>query len=81
MRDYQRMAPTELTDETLESILWNKALVELRREVWEIPDVSIQFTPATIESRRGSGRTEEKKPGFRERTQLYAPVTARNSPS
>ena len=27
MRDYQRLAPTKLTDETLESILWNKAPV------------------------------------------------------
>ena len=33
MRDYQRMAPTRLTDETLESVLWNKAPVELQREV------------------------------------------------
>ena len=31
MRDYQRMAPTKLTDETLESILWNKAPVRLQR--------------------------------------------------
>ena len=42
MRDYQRMAPTKLTDETLESILWNKAPVELQREVREIPDGSVQ---------------------------------------
>ena len=42
MQDYQRMAPTKLTDETLESILWNKAPVELQREVREIPDGSVQ---------------------------------------
>ena len=42
MQEYQRMAPTELTDEILESILWHKALVELQREVWEIPDGSVQ---------------------------------------
>ena len=42
MRDYQRMAPTRLTDETLESVLWNKAPVELQREVREIPDGSVQ---------------------------------------
>ena len=42
VRDYQRMAPTKLTDETLESILWNKAPVELQREVREIPDGSVQ---------------------------------------
>ena len=42
MRDYQRMAPTRLTDETLESVLWNKAPVELQKEVREIPDGSVQ---------------------------------------
>lgn len=42
MQDYQRMAPTRLTDGTLESILWNKAPVELQREVKEIPDGSVQ---------------------------------------
>ena len=42
MRDYQRLAPTKLTDETLESILWNKAPVELQKEVREIPDGSVQ---------------------------------------
>ena len=31
MRDYQRMAPTKLTDETLESILRKKAPVGLQR--------------------------------------------------
>ena len=36
------MAPTKFTDETLESILWNKAPVELQREVREIPDGSVQ---------------------------------------
>ena len=36
MREYQRMAPQKLTDVCLESILWNKAPVELQREVKEI---------------------------------------------
>ena len=42
MQDYQRLAPTKLTTETLESILWNKAPVELQKEVKEIPDGSVQ---------------------------------------
>ena len=42
MRDYQRLAPTKLTDETLQSILWNKAPIELQKEVREIPDGSVQ---------------------------------------
>ena len=42
MQDYQRMASTKLTDETLESILLNKAPVELQREVREILDGSVQ---------------------------------------
>ena len=33
MGDYQRMAPHKLRDETLESILWNKVLIELQQEV------------------------------------------------
>ena len=33
MHDYQRMAPRKLTDDTLESILWNKVPVELQQEV------------------------------------------------
>jgi len=31
MRDYQRMPPRKLTDEALESILWNKVPVELQK--------------------------------------------------
>lgn len=42
MRDYQRMAPYKLTDETLESILWNKVPIELQKEVKEITDGSVQ---------------------------------------
>ena len=38
MREYQRMAPQKLKDETLESILWNKVPVELQQELKEIPD-------------------------------------------
>ena len=36
MRDFQRMAPEKLTDNILESILWNKVPVELQQEVKEI---------------------------------------------
>ena len=42
MRDYQRMAPSKLSDEVLESILWNKAPVELQREIKEITVGSVQ---------------------------------------
>ena len=42
MRDYQHMAPRKLTDETLESILWNEVPVELQKEVKEITDGSVQ---------------------------------------
>ena len=41
MQNYQRMEPRKLTDETLESILWNKVPVELQ-EVKEITDGSVQ---------------------------------------
>ena len=36
------MAPRKLTDETLESILWNKVPVKLQKEVKEITDGSVQ---------------------------------------
>jgi len=43
MREYQRMAPLKLTNEVLESILWNKVPVELQKEVKEITtDGSVQ---------------------------------------
>ena len=41
-RHYQRMAPQKLTDTVLESILWNKLLVKLQKEVKEITDGSVQ---------------------------------------
>ena len=42
MHDYERIAPWKLTDETFESILWNKVPVELQKEVKEITDGSVQ---------------------------------------
>jgi len=36
------VAPRKLTDETLESIFWNKVPVELQKEMKEITDGSIQ---------------------------------------
>jgi len=36
------MAPTKLTDEVLESILWNKAPIELQKEIKEITVGSVQ---------------------------------------
>ena len=42
MRNYQRIAPQKLSDETLESILWNKVPMELQKEVKEITDGSVQ---------------------------------------
>ena len=42
MRNYQRMAPNKLTDETLESILWNKVPIELQKKVKEITNSFVQ---------------------------------------
>lgn len=42
MWDYQKMAPTRLTDSVLESMLWNKAPVCLQQEVKEITVGSVQ---------------------------------------
>ena len=40
MQDYQRMAPRKLTDETLESILWNKVPIQLQMEVMEVKEIT-----------------------------------------
>ena len=42
MKDYQRMAPDQLTDDNLLSILWNKAPDRLQKEVGDIKDWSLQ---------------------------------------
>ena len=42
MWGYQRMASTKLTDKVLESILWNKAPIELQKEIKEITVGSVQ---------------------------------------
>ena len=42
MRDYQRMAPSKLSDEVLESILCTKVPVELQRETKVITAGSVQ---------------------------------------
>ena len=42
MKDYQRMAPDQLTDDNLLSILWNKAPYRLQKEIGDIKDWSLQ---------------------------------------
>ena len=42
MKDYQRKAPDQLTDDNLLSILWNKAPYQLQKEVGDIKDWSLQ---------------------------------------
>ena len=38
LKDYQRMAPDQLSNNNLISILWNKVPVTLQKEVGEIKD-------------------------------------------
>ena len=66
MRDYQRMAPTKLTDEVLESILWNKAPIELQKEIKEITVGSVQEllhkllrAEATVQERNRRGKERD----------------------
>ena len=42
MRDYQQMPPRKLTDQVLESIMWNTVPVKLQLEVKELIDGSVQ---------------------------------------
>ena len=82
MRDYQRMAPTKLTDETLESILWNKAPVELQREVREIPDGSVQeLLQRLLRAEEVVAERKRRSQASENAHKLHTHVTARNSPS
>ena len=42
MKDYQRKAPDQLSNDNLISILWNKVPFKLQKEVGEIKDWSLQ---------------------------------------
>ena len=42
MREYQRIAPEELSDTNLESVLWNKVPYTLQREVGGLKDWALQ---------------------------------------
>ena len=42
MKDYQQMAPDQLSNNNLMSILWNKVPFNLQKEVGEIKDWSLQ---------------------------------------
>ena len=42
MKDYQQMAPDKLSNDNLISILWNKVLFKLQKEVGKIKDWSLQ---------------------------------------
>ena len=75
MRDYQRMAPTKLTDEVLESILWNKAPLELQKEIKEITVGSVQEllhkllkAEATVQERDRRARREKLPANHEERS-------------
>ena len=48
MKDYQRKAPDQLSNDNLISILWNKVPFKLQKEVGEIKDWSLQETTPTI---------------------------------
>ena len=42
MRDYQHMAPQQLSDAKLESFLWNKVPIKLQKEVSQMTEGSLQ---------------------------------------
>ena len=42
IKDYQRMAPDQISNDNLISILWNKVPIKLQKEVGEIKDWSLQ---------------------------------------
>lgn len=76
MKDYQRKAPDQLTDDNLLSILWNKAPYRLQKEVGDIKDWSLQElferllrAEARIMERDRRSRTEPAK-----RTRRNTPV-------
>ena len=70
-KQHKIIFPTKLTDETPESIPWNKASVELQKEVRVIPDGSVQELLQQL--LRAKALENTHKP--------HARPTARNSPS
>ena len=42
IKDYQRMAPDQISNDKFISILWNKVPIKLQKEVGEIKDWSLQ---------------------------------------
>ena len=82
MRDYQRMAPTKLTNETLESILWNKAPVELQKEVGEIPDGSVQeLLQRLLRAEEMVAERKRRSQGSGVTTRAQTRAATRNAPS
>ena len=59
LKDYQRMAPDQLSNNNLISILWNKVPVTLQKEVKEIKDWSLQELLQRL--LRAEARIEERE--------------------
>ena len=59
LKDYQRMAPDQLSDNNLISILWNKVPVTLQKEVGEYKDWSLQELLQRL--LRAEARIEERE--------------------
>ena len=58
MKDYQRKAPDQLSNDNLISILWNKVPFKLQKEVGEIKDWSLQELLQRL--LRAESRVEER---------------------
>ena len=76
MKDYQRMAPDQLTDDNLLSILWNKASYRLQKEVGDIKDWSLQelFERLLRAEARITERDRRSKTESARRTPRITPV-------
>ena len=59
MKDYQRMAPDQLSNDNLISILWNKVPFKLQKEVGEVKDWSLQELLQRL--LRAEARAEERE--------------------
>ena len=74
MKDYQRKAPDQLTDDNLLSILWNKAPYRLQKEVGDIKDWSLQELFERL--LRAESRIEERDRRCKTESTRNSPRTA-----
>ena len=80
MQEYQRMAPTMLTDAVMESILWNKVPVSLQQEIKELSVGNVQVLLQKLLRAEQVVQERNRRFNKEQRSQTLAPRRARERP-